>query len=203
MIEADSNGNEDALPRQYTRVSNATFVAPSTVQGLNAVLIRGGTDYALLNSVVQGAANCLDIDGTGGSTTRAADAPLQDLGAPVFRSARLTCPNAFAADGNLQAETATSFGSGTNNNSSTHVSTLSGMVNGPEETAVTATDPTNFNADIYAGTGQPNTAAPNRLQATTYIGAIQSSSDTRFVGWTCDLTFANFGSGVSCVSSPI
>ena len=74
MIEADSNGNEDALPRQYTRVSNATFIQRGTTQGGNAMLLRGGTDYALLNSVVVGPQNCLDIDATGGTTIRAADA---------------------------------------------------------------------------------------------------------------------------------
>src|SRR5690606_16052710 len=33
MIEADSNGNEDALPRQNTRLANFTFVQRSTTQG--------------------------------------------------------------------------------------------------------------------------------------------------------------------------
>src|SRR5690606_26231938 len=52
MIEADTAGNEDNLPRQYNRVSNATFIQRSGVQGRNAMLFRGGTDYALLNSIV-------------------------------------------------------------------------------------------------------------------------------------------------------
>ena len=76
MIEADSNGNEDALPRQYTRISNATFIQRGNTQGGNAILLRGGTDYALINSVVVGPQACLDIDATGGTTTRAADAGL-------------------------------------------------------------------------------------------------------------------------------
>src|SRR4029453_17828594 len=101
MIEADSNGNEDALPRQYTRVSNATFVHKSTVQGGNPILFRGGTDYALLNSVVVGTQNCLDMDETGGTTTRPANAGLQDNGPPVFRSVRLSgCTNPFRDYGN-------------------------------------------------------------------------------------------------------
>jgi hypothetical protein len=60
--------NEDALPRQYTRVSNATFIGKSTVQNGNAMILRGGTDYALLNSILIGAVNCLDIDETGGTS---------------------------------------------------------------------------------------------------------------------------------------
>ncbi|HTU09918.1 MAG TPA: hypothetical protein VMG08_03380 [Allosphingosinicella sp.] len=196
MIEADSNGNEDALPRQYTRVSNATFVQRSTVQGLNTILIRGGADYALLNSVVVGTNNCLDIDGTAGTTARAADAALQDLGAPVFRSVVMSCTNPFANDGNLQAETATAFGTGTNNNNSAYTPSLASVfINGANETAVAVTDPTTFNADIYAGTGQPNTAAPNRMSAVTYIGAVQNAADSWYQGWTCTVSWATIGGG--------
>jgi hypothetical protein len=204
MIEADSNGNEDALPRQYTRVSNATFVQRSTVQGLNTILMRGGTDYALLNSVVVGTTNCLDIDGTAGTTTRAADAGLQDLGAPVFRSVVMACTNPFANDGNLQAETATAFGTGTNNNNSAYTPSLASVfINGANETAVPVTDPTTFNADIYAGTGQPNTAAPNRLSAVTYIGAVQNAADTWYQGWTCSAAYAVIGGGsTNCAVTP-
>lgn len=197
MIEADSNGNEDALPRQYTRVSNATFVQRSTVQGGNTMLMRGGTDYALLNSVVVGTNNCLDIDGTAGTTTRAADAALFDLGAPVFRSVVMGgCTNAFAQDNNLQAETATAFGTGTNNNNSAYTPSLTSVfINGANETAVPVTDPTTFNADIYAGSGQPNAAAPNRLSAVTYIGAVQNAADTWYQGWTCTVSWAVIGGG--------
>jgi hypothetical protein len=196
MIEADSNGNEDALPRQYNRVSNATFVQRSTVQGLNTLLMRGGTDYALLNSVVVGTTNCLDIDGTAGTTTRAADAALQDLGAPVFRSVVMSCTNPFTNDGNLQAETATAFGTGTNNNNSVFTPSLTSVfINGANETAVPVTDPTAFNADIYAGAGQPNAAAPNRLSAVTYIGAVQNAADTWYQGWTCTVSWATIGGG--------
>jgi hypothetical protein len=204
MIEADSNGNEDALPRQYTRVSNATFVQRSTVQGGNTMLIRGGADYALLNSVVVGTNNCLDIDGTAGTTTRAADNALQDLGPPVFRSVVMSCTNPFANDGNLQAETATAFGTGTNNNNATFVSTLiSTFINGPNETAVAATDPTAFNADSFAGAGQPNAAAPNRFTAVSYIGAVQNAGDTWYQNWTCSAAYVAFGgTGGNCTVTP-
>lgn len=204
LVEADSNGNEDALPRQYTRISNATLIGRNTLAGNNVVLLRGGTDFALLNTVVTGAVNCLDLDETGGTTTRAADAGLQDLGPPVFRSARLACPTAFAEDGNVTAPTISAiFGSGTNNNNAAHTLSLTGLADGPNEAAVAATDQTTFNADPFAGSGQPSTSAPNRMTATTYIGAIQNGADTRFRGWTCDSSFAGFGSGVSCLTSPL
>jgi hypothetical protein len=205
MIEADSNGNEDALPRQYTRVSNATLVQRSTVQGGNAILLRGGADYALINSIVTGPTACIDIDETGGTTTRAADANLQDLGPPVFRSVVLACPTAFRSDNNVTPEAiATIFGSGSNNNNSAFtVSLTSVFVNGPNETAVTATDPTTFNADQLAGSGQPNTAAPNRLEAVNFIGAVRNAQDTNFSGWTCNASYVNFGSqSGSCTTLP-
>jgi hypothetical protein len=202
MIEADSNGNEDALPRQYTRISNATFVQRGTTQGGNAILLRGGTDYALLNSLVVGPQACLDIDETGGTTTRAADNALQDLGPPVFRSVQLSCTTPFRDDGNVTTATiATIFGTGTNNNNSTFASTLSSnFVNGNNETNVPATDPTPFNADAFATV---NAAAPNRLSAVTYVGAIQNASDTSFAGWTCNSGYANFGSSsLACTALP-
>jgi hypothetical protein len=205
MIEADSNGNEDALPRQYTRISNATLVQRSTVQGGNAILLRGGTDYALLNSIVTGPSACIDIDETGGTTTRAADGNLQDVGPPIFRSVVLACPTAFRSDNNVTPEAiATIFGSGSNNNNSAFtISLTSVFVNGPNETAVTATDPTTFNADQFAGSGQPNTAAPNRLEAVNFIGAVRNAQDTSFSGWTCNAAYVNFGSqSGSCTTLP-
>ena len=205
MIEADSNGNEDALPRQYTRVSNATFVQRSTVQGLNAILMRGGTDYALLNSVVVGTNNCLDIDETGGTTTRAADNALQDLGPPVFRSVVMSCTNPFTNDGNVGTATlGTIFGTGTNNNNQGYTPTLASVfINGANEAGVAATDPTAFNADTFAGAGQPNAAAPNRLTAVTYIGAVQNAGDLWYQNWTCSAAWVAFGgAGGNCTVTP-
>src|SRR3712207_1753289 len=169
MIEADSNGNEDALPRQYTRVSNATFVQRSTVQGGNVILLRGGADYALLNSVVTGPQSCLDIDETGGTTTRAADTGLQDLGPPVFRSVVLSSTSPFRNDGNVTTDAiAQIFGSGSNNNNSAFTLSLTNVfINGANENGVTATNPTTFNSDSFATV---NTGAPNQLEAVTCIG---------------------------------
>ena len=55
-------------------------------------------------------------------------------------------------------------------------STLTSVfINGANETAVAATDPTPFNADPFATV---NAAAPNRLTAVTYIGAVRDAADT-------------------------
>jgi hypothetical protein len=202
MIEADSNGNEDALPRQYTRVSNATFVQRSTVQGGNTILYRGGTDYALLNSVVVGTAACLDIDATGGTTIRAADNALQDVGPPVFRSVLLSCPTPFRDDSNVTvAEIQAIFGSGTNGNNSAFTSSLTGVfINGAGESAVAATDPTPFNNDSFQAA---NAAAPNRLEAVSWIGAVRNAADTWYAGWTCNASYVSFGAGSgNCTAIP-
>ena len=201
MIESDSNGNEDALPRQYTRISNATFVQRGSSQGGNAVLIRGGADYAILNSILVGPQACLDIDATGGSTIRAQNAGLEDVGAPTFRSFVLACPTAFRDDGNVTvAEISAIFGSGTNNNDSAFTSSLTNVfVNGANESAVTATDPTPFNDDPFQ---TANPAAPNRLTAVTYIGAVRDASDTWYSGWACTSFYASFGTGGLCTAVP-
>ena len=205
IIEADSNGNEDALPRQYTRVSNLTAVQTRIGSGGNAVLLRGGLDYALLNSVIVSPAACLDIDETGGTTTRASDNGLQDVGPPVFRSVRLACPTAYRSDNNVTTATiAAIFGDGADNNEDAHTSSLNNVfINGPNESSVAATDPTPFNADQFAGTGQPNAAAPNRLQAVTYIGAVRDAGDTSFANWTCNSGYVSFGAGsATCTTVP-
>ena len=204
-LEIDSNGNEDALPRQYNRISNATLIQRRNSSGGNGILLRGGTDFALLNSIVVSSQACLDIDATGGTTSRDADAGLFDLGAPVFRSVVMNCGTPFRDDNNVAlALVTTIFGSGANNNNSAYTpSLINSFMNGATENAVTVTDPTAFNADIYAGTGQPNAAAPNRLQAVSFIGAISGAGDTSFQGWTCNSGYANFGgSGGSCTSLP-
>jgi hypothetical protein len=201
-IEADSNGNEDALPRQYTRVSNATFIQSRASSGGNAVLLRGGTDYALLNSIIVSTQACIDIDATSGTTTRAQNDALQDVGPPVFRSVVMNCGSAFRNDNNVTvAEIESIFGTGTNNNNSAYTpSLISVFINGQTENAVGVTNPTAFNADPYATV---NANAPNRLESVTFIGAIQGSGDTSFQGWTCNSGYANFGgSGGSCTALP-
>ncbi|HEX9964373.1 MAG TPA: hypothetical protein VGB04_05250 [Allosphingosinicella sp.] len=202
MIEADSNGNEDALPRQYTRVSNATFIQRSTVQGGNAILLRGGTDYALINSIVSGPTACLDVDATGGTTMRAADATLQDLGPPTFRSVVLACPTPFREDGNVSsAELATLFNSGSGNTASFTLSLINTFMNGTNENSGIAADAPALNADQY---GPANASAPNRLEAVTWIGAVRNGADTWYSGWTCNASYVNFGAaGGSCTAIPV
>jgi hypothetical protein len=143
----------------------------------------------MVNGVIVGPNNCIDIDQTGGTTMRAANTALDDVGPPRFESVVLSCPTPFRSDGNVEpAEIAALFTAGTNNNSNFTSSLVNGYVNGPNETAVTA-----FNA-----------ATLNSFFVTTsYIGAVRNSSDTWWSGWTCNSVAATFASGSrNCASAP-
>ena len=188
MIEADSNGNEDALPRQNTRLANFTFVHRSTLAAsTNAILLRGGTDYTLVNGVVTTPRICLDVDGA--ATVQAANAALDEVGPPVVNSVVMSCgQGAFADDGNITvAQIQAFFNAGTNNNSN-FTSTLTNVfVNGPNEAAVTP-----FNASTLS----------SFFVNTSYIGAVRDAQDTWYRGWSCDSATANFGSNALCTGLP-
>lgn len=188
MIEADSNGNEDALPRQNTRLANFTFIHRSTLAAsVNAILLRGATDYSLINGVVTTPRICLDVDGAG--TVRAADAALDDVGPPVVQSVVMSCgQGAFNDDGNVTvAQIQAFFNAGANNNAN-FASTLTDVfVNGPNERAVTP-----FNASTLS----------SFFVNTSYIGAVRDASDTWYRGWSCDSATASFGSNAACTALP-
>jgi hypothetical protein len=82
------------------------------------------------------------------------------------------------------------FGAGSNGNSDTFTSTLTGVfINGANENGVAAFDASTLSSFFTTK---------------TYIGAVQNSTDTSFAGWTCNSAIANFGSTSSaCTSLPI
>lgn len=189
MIEADSPGNEDSLPRQWTRLANFTFIHRSTRAG-SAILLRGGTDYSLVNGMVVSPRACLDIDATGGTTMRDADAGLQDQGPPLFRSVLFSCAaGAYVEDGDVAADAIRSIFTTTgSNNAPDFSSSLSALfVNGPREAAVPA-----YDASLLG---------PFMVR-TDYIGAVRDSSDTWYRGWTCNSDTADFGSAARCDRTP-
>lgn len=192
MIEADSdNANDGNLPRQNTQVSNATFVHASSGGNGAAILLRGGTDYALVNSlVVSPNVPCLRISRT--NTIQAANAAQDENGPPIFRSVQMQCGGAkyVGSNGVTAADVQGIFGAGSNNNSDTYTPTLSNVfVNGATENGITA-----FNAATLS----------TYFDTRTYIGAVQNASDTWFAGWTCNSAAANFGTGNSglCTTIP-
>jgi hypothetical protein len=196
IIEADSDNTVDGnLPRQNTRVSNATFIMRVTSNSNNtAMLLRGGTDYALVNSVVVSPnVSCLRISRAQTASTTA-DAAIDELGAPIFRSVQMQCPSTpfLGANSVTDAQVRAIFEAGTNN-SSTYTPTLTGtFINGATETAVTPFDAKTLNAFF---------------DTTTYIGAVKDANDTWYQGWTCNSPSATFDAATNanraCDSLPI
>ncbi len=193
IIEADSDNAVDGdLPRQNTRISNFTFVQRRATPGNGtAILLRGGTDYALVNGVlVSPNTTCLTISRAQTAST-VVNAAIDEVGAPIFRSVVLQCgATPFGGvSGVTVADVQAIFGSGSNGNNSAFTPTLTAsFANGANETAVTAFDAATLNPFFMT---------------TTFIGAIRDANDTRFQGWTCNSATANFGgTGSACTTLP-
>lgn len=189
IIESDSNGNEDATPRQNTMLSNATFIHRSTgSSAVNAILLRGGTDYRIANSVITSPRHCLDVDGA--TTMQAAGAAGDEQGPPVFASVAFACTQgAVNDDGNVAAADIQALIAADANNKASHTSSLTGtFINGANETAIAAFSALSSWSSFFTQVG--------------YVGAVQNASDTWYRGWTCDSSTADFGSGNSCTAIP-
>lgn len=189
IVEADSVGNEDSLPRQWARLANFTFIERSN-RAASAILLRGGADYTAVNGVVVSPRTCLDIDATAGSTTRGVDPALQDQGPPQFRSVVLSCSaGAYVDEGDVSTATLRSIFEmpGANNNAAFTSSLNTLFVNGANEAAVTP-----FDASALGGF----------MRATSYIGAVRDADDSWYRGWTCNSATTAFDSGGACTSVP-
>jgi hypothetical protein len=186
MIEADSNspgGDFDFTPRQNTRLSNFTFV--QSRPGRSAILLRGGTDFTLVNGVVVGPTACLDVDQA--ETVQPADPAKDEAGPPVINSVLFACPT-FADPDADEFENQAVNASGNANNNLAFTATLSNVfVNGANETAATPFNASTLNA-FFIGT--------------SYVGAVRDANDIWYRGWTCDSSYANFGSNQSCNTVP-
>lgn len=168
IIEGDSPGNENSTPRTHAHIANATFVSQ---RSNDAILLRGGMDFTLANSVVTGSPICLDVDGNG--TMQAAGAGPEEAGPPRFESVFFSCPTPFRDEADISgAAIAAAFNAGSNNTAS-GASTLTNLfVNGANENAVV---------------GFGLTSISSFFTATNYIGAVRNNSDLWFEGWTCGL----------------
>jgi hypothetical protein len=196
MIEADSdNSNDENVPRQNTYTANFTFNYRSIDANSDgaAILLRGKTDYTMINGVLTSPTNeCLRIS-TADTATRGPNASLDEAGPPVFRAVNMECKaNApyLAGTGVTVADIAAAFGSGSNGNLDSFVSSLVNLyINGPNETGRPAVDPKTFDAFF---------------DTTTYVGAVQNAANNWTTGWTCNSGTASFGTGNTgeCLSLP-
>lgn len=180
LIELDSTDKPvDAIPRTDFLLSNWTFVGSSTVSGAQNIHLRGGADAALYNGTMRGT-RCLDIDTAATVQTSGTD----EKGVPRFSSVYLACTTAFLEDTDVTAAQIQAIFNAGSNNTSNGTSTLSSVfVNGANENAVVATNPT--------------TLSPF-FTAVSYIGAVRDANDNWWSGWTCGLA----SNQMSCLSIP-
>jgi hypothetical protein len=186
MIEADSNGNEDAVPRQNTRLANFTFVHKNTGGNNAAILLRGGTDYTLVNGVISSPVTCLRVNSP---TTIQATGP-DEAGAPVIRSVVAQCGSPrVAGSSGVTNEQVEALIAGNNNNFGFTTSLSNVFVNGAGENGVTPFNASTLNAFFIN---------------TNYIGAVRDANDTWYAGWACNSATANFGAtSRSCTLIPV
>lgn len=192
MIEADSsNSLEENTPRQNTVVSNATFIQRR--DGDQVVRIRGKADYTILNSVIVDASPngtaCIRVDGTD-TLNRAANAGLDESGPVRFESVALACATPFrdGSSGTTAAGVQARFDAGSNNNSAFTATLTMSYINGTNESALVAFDPTAIST-FFDNAG--------------FVGAAATGS-TQFEGWTCDSSTLTFGNNTgACTSLPV
>ena len=211
IIEADSDNAVDGnTPRQNTIVSNFTFIhRVNNASASSAILLRGGTDYSLLNGFVLAplSPSCLRIS-RANTASATANPATDELGAPVFRSVQMQCgATPFTGINTVtNADVMGIFGPGANNNSATYTpSFTSTFINGPTETAVAAFDPSN----VHAASGIPTATGgrggqPQFFDAVTFAGAVRNATDTWYTQWTCNSATLNLGTGNTglCTSLP-
>ena len=165
MIENDSDNNENAVPRTNVRLSNFTFIHRGVSSNSNnaVILLRGGGDYAMYNGVVvaESGRPCLRIN----SATTIQTSGTDEAGAPIFRSVLFAgCSTPFSGtNGVTTDQVAAIFNGGQNNNAAFTSSLTNVYINGANETAATAVDPTTISSAF--------SAAP-------YVGAVRNASDT-------------------------
>ncbi len=191
IIEADSSNTlEENTPRQNTQISNATFIQRKNDD--QAVRIRGRADYSLFNTIlVDGSSNgtaCIRVD-TAETLSRAANAGLDEAGPVRFESVALDCDTPFRdGSGTTAAQVQAQFDAGSNNNAALVNTLTMTYINGSNEDALVAFDPTGVSS-FFENAG--------------FVGAARAG-DTRFQGWTCDSATISFGNNTgACTSLPV
>ncbi len=168
IIEGDSPGDENSVPRTDFEVANATFVGSGGADALN---LRGGMDFSLINSVVTGAPACIDIDGNG--TIQGAGAGPDEDGPPVFAGVYLACDTPFKDDSDVTAaQIAAIFNSGPNNTANGNSTLQATFINGQNESDADTVQASTYNSFFVD---------------TDYIGAVEDANDTWWQNWTCGL----------------
>lgn len=195
IMEIDSDGNENAVPRQNVKIANFTFIQRNNAAGNGAAIrIRGGADYSFANGViVSPGVSCLRIDSA--TTVQPADPGMDEAGPPQFFSVNMQCGSrAFRGGGGVVTDDAVRsiFEMGPQNSSTFTPSLIDLFINGAAETGRPAFDVTSW-----------NTGGSTFFTPANYIGAVRDANDDWYKGWTCNSGTANFGStSKSCADIP-
>lgn len=183
--------------------------APNQSSDLASILLRGDTDYTLVNGVLTSMPlnPCLQIS-QAQTASATANPAIDELGAPEFRSVLMQCATQkyIGSNGVTEAQVASIFGAGMNGNSDTYTPTLTSIfINGATEAVVTPFDASVLNAasGIPSGTGGLGGQAAF-FDKISYIGAVRDASDTWYKGWVCNSSTLDFGTGNTglCTSLP-
>ncbi len=185
VIEAETAGNETRTPRSFPRIANFTFIGNRTP---DSVLLRGGTDFGLVNGIIQNTTAtglCLDIDGA--QTVAAADGATDEAGPPIFRSVIFACSGAARDEADVPLALITPLITGNNNVLPPVMTTFSSVfLPGSFETGAVGTNP----RTAFAGTG-------SFFDETSFVGAFRNAADTWYTGWTCGV-----GTGATACTAP-
>ena len=173
------SSNNDLTPRSNPRIANFTIIGErNAAESDDGILLRAGTAAELYNGiVVDMGEECLDIDndatfdGITGANGRPAN---EDI---IIQSVFFNCPTNFKDDGADDLVDVADFVTNTMiNNVDASSNSMSGVLPGPQELAVVATDVNAIDA---------------WFDATTYAGAF-SGSDTDASNWAAGWTFDLF-----------
>ncbi|MBO6845931.1 MAG: hypothetical protein JJ884_00285 [Maricaulis sp.] len=173
------SSNNDLTPRSNPRIANFTIIGErGAAESDDGILLRAGTAAELYNGiVVDMGEECLDIDndatfdGITGANGRPAD---EDI---IIQSVFFNCPTNFKDDGADDLVDIADFVTNTMiNNVDASSNSMSGVLPGPQELAVVATD--------------VNAIDP-WFDATSYAGAF-SGADTTASNWAAGWTFGLF-----------
>jgi hypothetical protein len=183
--ETSSRGTNTADFFTRPTYSNWTIVMrPTTTR--QAIVHNTGHTARVYNSVIRSTANqaCLNL-----ATAVTLTNPNGVSGnGPLYNSVFFSCAggNVIGSSGNTSAQAEAQIALGTNNVLN-GVSTLTnGIINGANESAVTATSfPTTLNAGTGLSAG--NTNVTGFLTPVNYIGAVRDANDTWYRGWSCGL----------------
>ena len=164
-FEGDNNGSaNDSTPRAQPLISNVTLIGGNTV-GDTAMVLRAGTGAKLWNIVASNwRDDCLDIDDASTYANRDSATGI------TIQSTLLGCSSP-TDDGSDDGDLRTWFEGQANNRIGG--TSLSGFVNGVQEMAMTATDPS---------------AVDSFFDSVDYVGAVKSSSSTD--NWTLGWSYA-------------